>query len=63
MTRSPELIRENDSFGYIDVPEEVEENLNKYRQLLHDIAVDVTSNQTDDPVAKEFEKRIREVVE
>lgn len=62
MTRSPELIRVDGSFGYIDIPDEVKDNLEDYRQVLYDIAVDVTQNQTDCPAAKEFEKRIREVV-
>ena len=62
MTRSPELIRAEGSFGYIDVPDKVKNNLEEYRQLLHDIAVDVTTTQSGCPVAKEFEKRVRKEV-
>jgi len=62
MTRSAELIRMDGSFGYIDIPDQIESNLREYRQVLHDIAVDVTRNHTSNPVAKEFEKRVREVV-
>jgi Zn-dependent peptidase ImmA (M78 family) len=60
MSRSPALITDEPS--YLDLPEEVVENLSEYRQLLHEIAVDVLSKANELPVAKEFEKRVRERV-
>lgn len=60
MSRSPELITDKPS--YVELPEEVEENLSEYRQLLHEIAVDVLSEPGELPVAKEFEKQVRDRV-